>query len=87
MADSTTARILLTGAVADPAFPGWILRHGRKLGLHDITACPVAAGLEVQATGARPMLHALALGASLGPAGVLVDTMTITTATCDGATA
>ncbi|WP_292063498.1 hypothetical protein [Marivita sp. XM-24bin2] len=77
-----SARIHLTGHVESPDFPRWIARHAHKLGLDHVTTEQVPSGLQVTAVGAEEMLQALALGMSLGPESVLVETMTITTAAC-----
>ncbi|WP_439521162.1 hypothetical protein [Marivita sp.] len=82
MPNSISARIQLTGDVQSDDFPNWIARHAHKLGLADVTTRQVPSGLEVTAHGAEEMLQALALGASLGPESVLVETMTITTDAC-----
>ena len=82
MSGQTNARILLTGDVHSADFPPWIARHAHKLGLVRVTTERVEAGLEVTASGAEEMLQALALGVSLGPESVLVDTVTLTTDTC-----
>lgn len=82
MSGQAHARILLTGDVHSADFPAWIARHARKLGLVRVTTEQVPAGLEVTASGAEEMLQALALGVSLGPESVLVDTVTLTTDTC-----
>jgi hypothetical protein len=83
MSESISAQILLTGDVGNSDFPVWIARHAHKLGLFNVTTQRVPLGLKVTAKGAEEMLQALALGASLGPESVLVETMTITTDTCD----
>ena len=79
MTEIQCAQILLTGDVSSDEFPEWIARHARKLGLVEVTTRKVSAGLLVTARGAEEMLQALALGASLGPESVLVETMSITT--------
>lgn len=76
------ATIHLTGDVHSSDFPGWIAHHAHKLGLSGIATKHVQSGLEISARGAEEMLHALALGASLGPQSVLVDTIEITTVEC-----
>ncbi len=81
MSDSTTATILLTGNVATRDFPEWIARHAQKLGISEVSIQELADGIEVRAKGSEEMLHALALGASLGPESVLVDRVAITTDT------
>ncbi|MBM2320038.1 MULTISPECIES: acylphosphatase [Marivita] len=82
MSEKMSARIYLTGDVHSADFPQWIARHAHKLGLDHVTTQRVPSGLEVTAQGAEEMLQALALGASLGPESVLVETMDITTAAC-----
>lgn len=82
MSERLSAKIYLTGDVHSAEFPPWITRHAQKLGLIDVRTQAVPSGLEVMAEGAEEMLHALALGASLGPESVLVETMTITTGAC-----
>ncbi|MEM7519529.1 MAG: acylphosphatase [Pseudomonadota bacterium] len=79
MTDRVSARIVLTGDVAHAAFPGWIARHAQKLGLTDVTARLIPNGLEIRAHGVAEMVQALALGASLGPETVLVETVEVTT--------
>lgn len=82
MSDKMSARIVLTGRVHSADFPRWIARHAHKLGLDEVRTRQVPSGLEVTAEGAEEMLQALALGVSLGPESVLVETMKITTAAC-----
>lgn len=82
MSGQAQARILLTGDVHSADFPAWIDRHAHKLGLDRVTTERVEDGLQVRASGAEEMLQALALGVSLGPESVLVDTVTITTEAC-----
>lgn len=82
MSERISAQILLTGDVGHRDFPKWIARHARKLGLVDVATRRVASGLLVTAQGAEEMLQALALGASLGPESVLVETVHITTGAC-----
>jgi len=77
-----SAKIHLTGDVHSDDFPNWIAKHAHKLGLVAVKTQSVATGLEVTAQGAEEMLQALALGASLGPESVLVETATITTDAC-----
>lgn len=82
MSEKMSARIHLTGHVQSADFPAWIARHAHKLGLDHVTTRQVPSGLEVTAEGAEEMLQALALGVSLGPESVLVETVDITTAAC-----
>ena len=82
MSDTMTATILLTGKVATRDFPEWIARHAHKLGISEVSIQELSEGVEVRAKGSEEMLHALALGASLGPESVLVETMGITTTPC-----
>ncbi len=82
MTERMSACISLTGHVQSADFPVWIARHAHKLGLDHVTTQQVASGLEVTAEGAEEMLQALALGVSLGPESVLVETMRITTSAC-----
>lgn len=79
MSDLTSATIHLTGDVQSAEFPKWIARHAQKLGLTLLSSTVADGCLEVRALGAEEMLHALALGASLGPESVLVDKVDITT--------
>ena len=79
MSGKTSATIHLTGDVQSADFPVWIARHAGKLGLVGVSTRRLPSGLEVTAEGAEEMLHALALGASLGPETVLVETVTIVT--------
>ncbi|MEN8657957.1 acylphosphatase [Marivita sp.] len=83
MSEMMSAQIHLTGDVHSVDFPQWIARHARKLGLDRVTTQQVPTGLEVTAVGADEMLQALALGVSLGPESVLVETMSITTVACN----
>jgi acylphosphatase len=82
MSEKMSARIHLTGHVQSADFPNWIARHAHKLGLDHVTTQHVPDGLEVRAQGPEEMLQALALGVSLGPESVLVETMDITTVAC-----
>lgn len=75
----TQGIIHLTGDVSSADFPVWIQRHARKLGLGGVTVRAHATGVDISAQGSAEMVHALALGASLGPQGVLVETVSITT--------
>lgn len=79
MSDRISATIRLTGDVQSPDFPIWIQRHARKLGLASVATRKMPGVLEVTAVGPEEMLQALALGASLGPESVLVETVSITT--------
>ncbi len=55
-------------------FPAWIKRHSDKLGLEGLTVWRESEFLVIEANGLEPMLQALALGCSLGPGSVLVET-------------
>jgi acylphosphatase len=79
MSGLTSATIHLTGDVQSADFPLWIARHAQKLGLTLLSSTFADNYMEVRAQGAEEMLHALALGASLGPESVLVDNVQITT--------
>jgi acylphosphatase len=79
MSGLTSATIHLSGKVESADFPPWIARHAQKLGLKLLSSTVSDGCLEVRAQGAEEMLHALALGASLGPESVLVDNVEITT--------
>lgn len=82
MTDKLSAHIHVTGRVQSADFPHWIARHAHKLGLGHVTTRHVDSGLEVEAEGADEMLQALALGISLGPESVLVESVSITTTAC-----
>ena len=70
---TTTVRFTIIGDVKARAFPPWIERHARKLGVRDLTINCNDRGLDVTGTGAPEMLESLAIACSLGPADVLVD--------------
>jgi acylphosphatase len=82
MSNNISATIHLTGDVQSADFPKWIIRHAHKLGIVEVYTQLVPSGLEVKAVGAEEMLQALAIGASLGPSSVLVETATISTDAC-----
>ena len=76
MSRSVTIRFLISGDVAAPRFPGWIRAHAAKLGLTVLGIEVSARGIAVEGMGPPEMLDALAIACSLGPAGVLVDSVT-----------
>lgn len=79
MIQATTVRILLTSDVYQAEFPAWIAGHACKLGLERGKIEITAQGLTVTARGPSDMIKALALAKSLGPRGVLVATVSVST--------
>lgn len=78
MSRTITATIRLTGQVNSTDFPSWIETHARKLGI-EVAGTDTAQGeMVICVLGHEEMVHALALGCSLGPKSVLVEEMEIT---------
>ena len=71
-----TTSFTITGAVFATSFPPWIKRHARKLGIEPLTVETTPQGIRVTGAGPPEMLEALVIACSLGPADVLVDTVT-----------
>ena len=78
ISNTVSAMIHLTGSVQSADFPHWVARHAYKLGLVNVATQAVSSGIEITAEGAEEMLQALALGASLGPKSVIVESVSIT---------
>lgn len=68
-------RFLIRGDVGHADFAPWILRHAARLGLEGRVLSQDAATVEVAASGPTELVEALALGCSLGPQSVLVDSV------------
>lgn len=61
------------GDVGASAFPAWIARHARRLGLGQRLLGQAQGRLDVLVWGPPDLLDAMALGCSLGPQEVWVD--------------
>ena len=69
-------RLRLHGQVGAPGFSGWILGHARRLGLDCAVIETGTACVTAVLTGPPDLLDAMALGCSLGPMDVWVETIT-----------
>jgi acylphosphatase len=65
--------LVLLGRVDDPAFPPWIERRRRLLGLAGGLRARAPGRIEVEVEGAPDLLDAFELACSLGPAEVWVE--------------
>ena len=70
-----TEHFRIEGDVGSAVFPVWIARHTRRLGLRSTVLSQTAHRLELIVTGPRDLLDAMALGCSLGPQEVWVETI------------
>ncbi|WP_421725892.1 hypothetical protein [Bauldia sp.] len=74
MADDTFA-FHLTGQVGAPDFPDWMSRYGSKLGVGFEIRSASDRRMSVIAYGPSELVEAFALGCSLGPSSICVETL------------
>lgn len=70
-------KFLITGDVLAENFPHWINAHARKLDIKRVKTKLSNRGVVVSGQGPPEMLDALMVACNLGPAEVLVDTVTV----------
>ena len=72
-----TARLRITGALADEGFAGWIAERARRLSLEGAVGPQSPERIDVVVKGPQALGDAMELACTLGPAGVLVDRIEI----------
>jgi hypothetical protein len=65
----------IVGDVGSAVFPVWIARHTQRLGLRSTVLSHAPDRLELILSGPADLLDAMALGCSLGPQEVWVETI------------
>ena len=75
MHTSQTVHFRILGDVGVPHFAVWIENHGRRLGLLILITSQKQNCVEVTVSGPPELIDAMALGCSLGPIEVWVETI------------